>query len=95
MLMLVIIAANGKIKIMPDITLKQIKEMCEKQGNCPGCKIAQHVAGYYLLRTNPTGWDLKEIEERIKPPKKTLGNAIDRAIKQALLEDYPTKLVEE
>ena len=70
MLMLVIIAANGKIKIMPDITLKQIKEICKKHKTCDLCLLFDTEPDECWLTDelskSPASWDLKEIEERIK-----------------------------
>jgi len=62
---------------MPDITLKQIKDTCEKYDCDDGCPLYREQYAYdaheeyidkdsCLFRIMPEDWDLKEIEERIK-----------------------------
>ena len=56
---------------MPDITLKQIKEMCAKSDmNCCKCKIGKKITPVDkycpLVANDPADWDLEEIEKRMK-----------------------------
>ena len=50
---------------MPDITLKQIKDTCEKYDCDDGCPLYIDKDSC-LFRIMPEDWDIKEIEERIK-----------------------------
>ena len=61
----------GRYRTMPDITLKQIKEICDNYPICDSkrttCPLRRDKDAKCVFEIGgPTYWDIEEIEKRIK-----------------------------